>query len=474
MKSTPARFALFFGNRGFFPASLIADARRQMREVLASRGHETILMPEDATRFGAVETLDEGRTFAAFLEQNRGRFDGVILCLPNFGDEIGAAEALKDANVPILIQAYPDEMHKLSPECRRDAFCGKISIMDVFHQRNIPFTAMKPHVAHPESESFAKNLDFFDRVCRTVAGMKNVRLGAFGARTTPFQSVRIDELTLQRYGVSVQTYDMASIIAETQCVDAESREYREKAAKLQEYSDWSQTPDESFANLCKLGVVLDAIIERDRLDGAAIRCWLELQQQLKISPCVLLSLLNEQRFAFACEVDLGSAVAMRALSLAAGAPAACLDWNNNFGDDPDKCILFHCGPVPQSMMREIGQIQDHRILANAVGNNCSFGSHVGRIRPMPFTFGNVMSEDGALRMYLGEGEFTDDPVPPEFFGTAGVARISELQDVLLTIGNRGFRHHVAVSPGAVCGPLEEAMTKYLGYDVLPVSQNTSG
>jgi L-fucose isomerase-like protein len=211
------------------------------------------------------------------------------------------------------------------------------------------------------------------------------------------------------------------------------------------------------------------MIERDQLDAAAIRCWLELQQQLKISPCVLLSMLNEQGFPFACEVDLGSAVAMRALSLASGNPPTCLDWNNNYGDDPEKCILFHCGPVPQSMMRTRGQIQDHLILATAVGTNCSFGSNVGRIQPSPITFGNVLSENGRLRMYLGEGEFTDDQVPPEFFGTAGVAKINNLQDVLLTIGNEGFRHHVAVTGGTVRSPLHEALTKYLGYDLRMVS-----
>jgi L-fucose isomerase-like protein len=298
--------------------------------------------------------------------------------------------------------------------------------------------------------------------------MKRFRIGAFGARTTPFQSVRIDELTLQRHGITVQTYDMASIIAETQAVNTASTEYRQKAAQLQTYSDWSLAPEESFMNLCKLGVTLDAIIERDSLDAAAIRCWLELQQQLKISPCVLLSVLNEQGFPFACEVDVGSAVAMRALSLASGNPPTCLDWNNNYGDDAEKCILFHCGPVPQSMMRAKGQIHDHLILANAVGPNCSFGSNVGRIQPSPITFGNVLSEDGRLRMYLGEGEFTNDLVPPEFFGTAGVARIANLQNVLLTIGNEGFRHHVAVTNDKVLAPLHEALTKYLGYDLLTV------
>ena len=115
-------FALYFGTRGFFPSSLIRSAREEMVRALHAMGHQTILPEESATPYGAVETAEQGRTYARFLEQNRGRFDGVILCLPNFGDENGAAAALKQAGVPILIQAYPDELDKLGPRSRRDSF----------------------------------------------------------------------------------------------------------------------------------------------------------------------------------------------------------------------------------------------------------------------------------------------------------------------------------------------------------------
>jgi len=466
VKETKSKFALYFGNRGFFPSSLMAGARKQMKDVLTGMGYETLMMDESETRFGAVETREEGQRYAAFLEQNRGKYDGVILCLPNFGDENGAAEALRNAKVPILIQAYPDEMNRLAVQFRRDTFCGKISIMDVFRQQGIPFTALKPHTVDPKSKEFAKNVDYFDRLCRTVTGMKDLRVGLLGARTTAFKTVRIDELSLQRRGVTVETYDMSSIIEQTKGLSTTNSRYKAKAKFLKGYSDWTGVPDECFVNICKLGLVFDEITERDHLDCLAVRCWIELQQQLRISPCVLMSELNDRGVAAGCETDVGSAVSMRALSLASGGAAACLDWNNNFKDEPDKCILFHCGPVPQSMMLEKGRIEDQQILANVVGPGCSFGCNVGRMKPSPMTYGNLSSEDGRLRMYIGEGEFTADPIPKEFFGTAGVAKIKNLQDVLSMIGNEGFRHHVGVTLGLVREPLTEALEKYLGYDVI--------
>ena len=444
----------------------MSGARKQMQEVLTAMGHETLMMDANATRFGAVETPEEGRRYAAFLEQNRGKYDGVILCLPNFGDENGAAEAFKNVKAPILIHAYPDEMTKLGAQFRRDSFCGKISIMDVFRQQNISFTTLKPHVVDPASKDFARNVDYFDRLCRTVTGMKNLRVGMLGGRTTAFKTVRIDELTLQRKGITVETYDLSSIIEQVKAVSTSSDRYKAKAELLKGYSEWTGVPDESFTNICKLGSIFDEIAERDNLNCIALRCWLELQQQLRISPCVLMSELNDRGIAAACETDIGSAVSMRALSLASGNAPACLDWNNNFNDDPEKCIVFHCGPVPQSMMQDKGRIEDHQILAKVVGTGCSFGCNVGRMKPSPMTYGNLMSEDGRLRMYLGEGEFTADPVPKEFFGTAGVVKIKNLQDVLCMIGNEGFRHHVSIAHGLVREPLAEALQKYLGFEII--------
>jgi L-fucose isomerase-like protein len=399
------------------------------------------------------------------MRQNRGQFGGVILCLPNFGDETGAVAALGEAGVPILIQAYPDDLDKMAPEVRRDAFCGKISIMDVFCQYGVPFTALKPHVVSPSSEQFKANVDHFDRVCRVVNGMKGMVVGAIGARTTAFKTVRIDEVALQRHGITMETLDLSSVFARMQGLRASEPSYKAKAEALKGYTSWEGVPEQAFDRLVRLGVVLDAIIAEYRMDAIALRCWIELQEQLGISPCVLLGELNNRGIPAACEVDVGNAVAMVALHLASGEPATCLDWNNNYGQEEDRCILFHCGPVPRGLMADRGRIVDHAILANAVGQGCSYGCHVGRIAPTDFTFGSMLTEAGKLRFYLGQGRFTGDPIPEAFFGCAGVAEIAGLQDVLLHVGHNGYRHHVSVTPGRVQAAVHEALARYLGCEV---------
>ena len=143
-------FALYFGNRGFMPAELIEGAREDMVKAVTNAGYNYIMMDKDATRYGAVETRDEGRTYAAWLKAHAGEYDGVILCMPIFIDENGAIAALQDAGVPILMQAYPDEIGKMDFAHRRDAYCGKFSVTDVFEQYQVPYTVMKPHVVHPK------------------------------------------------------------------------------------------------------------------------------------------------------------------------------------------------------------------------------------------------------------------------------------------------------------------------------------
>ncbi|MEW6251509.1 MAG: hypothetical protein AB1716_12750 [Planctomycetota bacterium] len=502
MHRAKSTFALFFGTRALFPSSLITGARQELATVLKEWGHETLLLDEHATRHGAVETTREGQVYADFLQANRGKFDGVIVCLANFGDETGAVAAIKDAGVPILVQAYPDEPDKMAAHLRRDAYCGKLSIMDVFCQYGVPFTALPPHTVHLTSPRFRDNVEYFDRVCKVVNGVRGMTVGAIGARTTPFKTVRIDELALQKHGITVETLDLSSIIARAKELSATDTAMKAKADHLRPYTGWDSVPDRAFENLCRLAVVFDQVSEEYQLDALAIRCWTELQQQLGITPCVAMALLNETGRAAACEVDVGNAILMQAFGLASGEPVAVLDWNNNYGDEDNKCILFHCSAVPTKLMRGANAIsgggsgaarggcastkrdggasptiaphvEDHPMLARVVGAGNSFGCNAGRLAATPFTFGSLLTRDGRIHCYLGEGRITDDPIAPDFFGCGGVAEIDHLQDVLLHVGRHGHRHHVSVTPGHLQAPIHEALERYLNFDVV-APQRTHG
>ena len=457
-------FALYFGNRGFMPASLIASARDEMSRAVADNGYQYLMMDDDATPYGGVETREDGRTYAKWLKSQEGKYDGVILCMPNFSDENGAVTALQDANVPILIQAYPDELDKLGFEYRRDAYCGKFSIEDVFHQYGIPFTVFEPHVVHPLDDAFQKNLTDFAAVCRVVKGMRRLTIGCFGARTTAFKTVRFDEITLQKYGITVESFDLSSVIYRMEHTKDNDTAVMEKIESLKAYTNFSHVPEKKTLSLAKLAVVLDLYMEEYQLDALTLRCWEELQSYYGIAPCVLLSELNDRGIVASCEIDLCSAISMHAMKLASEMPAACVDWNNNYGEDPDKVILFHCGPIAETLMQSQGTVTDHKMFSKHEPD-CGWGSNEGRIKAFPMSFSNCKTEDGKLTFYVSEGEFTNDQIQDGFFGCGGVARIEQLQRKLLKLGRNGFRHHTAVGAGHMKLVLEEAIRYYLGYEL---------
>jgi L-fucose isomerase-like protein len=461
-------FALFFGNRGFFPESLIAEARTQITGILDNLGYKYISMDPDATRFGAIETREEGLKYAAFLAENRGKYDGVLLILANFGDENGAVTALQDAGTPIFIVAYPDEIGKMDFSRRRDAFCGKFSIMDVFYQYGLPFTVFTPHVIDPATKEFAAQIQCFDRVCRVTNGMKRLTIGALGARTTAFKTVRWDELALQRYGITVDTLDMTEVFRRVRTMDVSRSDYKDKAEHLKNYTNFKNVPENNFDNLVRFGVAIDDLIKEYAFDAISLRCWLEMEIEFGVAPCVLLSDLNDRGIAASCEMDICNAVSMHALRLATGGPATCLDWNNNYGTDPDKCILFHCGPVPQTLMDGKGEVIVHVMFEKTLGAGCGMGCNAGRIAKNDFTFTSSKTENGKFWMYLGEGRFTGENIEKGFFGCGGVAQIEGLQKKLYNIGYQGYRHHTSVAAGHVEQALREAFTRYLKYEITEI------
>ncbi|MDD4081260.1 MAG: hypothetical protein PHP02_07605 [Eubacteriales bacterium] len=460
-------FALCFGNRGFMPGELILGAREEMVKAVTGLGYDYIMMDEGATRFGAVETRDEGLKYAKWLKEHEGQYDGVIFCMPIFVDENGAINALQDAGVPILMQAYPDEIGKMDFKHRRDAYCGKFSVTDVFSQYKVPFTVLKPHVVHPLTLEFSQNLRDFAAICRVVNGMKRFNLGCIGARTTAFKTVRFDEITLQKYGINVESFDLSELIMKVKEMDDNAPGVGDKLNKLRDYADFSQVPRENALTLAKVGVVIDEYIRDYHLDAIALRCWNEMETYLRVSPCVLLGALNDMGIAASCEIDVCSAVTMRAMQLASQEPATVLDWNNNYGQDEDKVVLFHCGPVARSLMKENGTVTEHKMFAkNDPGSG--WGTNEGRMAAFPMTYSNCKTEEGKLTVYVSEGEMTDDPIEDGYFGCAGVAAIDNLQDKLIRLARGGFKHHTSVGKGHMRGVLHEAFTTYLGYDLVEI------
>jgi len=188
-------FGVIVGNRGFFPGHLADSGRTEMVAAIERAGHSAIVLGPEEARHGAVESRAEAAMCADLFRRNSDKIDGIIITLPNFGDERAIADTLRAANltVPVLVQATPDTPSLMTIKDRRDSFCGKMSAFNNLSQYGIPYSLTTRHTEAPDSDFFRRDLEWFSGVCRVVRGLRRLRIGAIGARPAAFNTVRYSE-----------------------------------------------------------------------------------------------------------------------------------------------------------------------------------------------------------------------------------------------------------------------------------------
>ncbi len=457
---------IIIGNRDFFPDSLVEKARTEILAVCEKLKINPVLLDTSATKLGGVEVYKDAQKCAELFKKHSGEIAGILVLLPNFGDEKGVADTLKlsNLNVPILVQAYPDELSKMNVVNRRDSWCGKISVCNNLYQYGIKYSLTSKHVMSPSDPQFQQDLMNFTAVCRVVKGLQSVRIGAVGARPGAFNTVRYSEKILQRNGVTVTTVDLSEILGKADKLTKDDTAVKQHLDAINAYAPKGKTPDAAMIQMAKLDVVLNQFVEEYALDATAIQCWTSLQQNFGCNVCTSMSIMSENMLPSACEVDVTGTLSMYAMQLASGSPSALVDWNNNYADDPNKCVLFHCGNWAKSFLPDI-EISNAPILGTSVGVENTFGALDGRTPANPLTYGRISTDDpkGIIKAYIGEGELTDDPL--KTFGNRAVAKIGDLQGLMNYVCKNGFEHHVVMNASKTGAVLEEALGNYMGWEV---------
>jgi L-fucose isomerase-like protein len=456
---------IIIGNRGFFPAHLCQAGRREILKALEAQGIRAITLPEEASKYGAVESLVDAHKCADLFKAHREEIDGIIVTLPNFGDERAVANTLRwaDLNVPVLVHAFADESAKMTIRDRRDSFCGKMSVCNNLRQYGIKYSLTTLHTVEPTRPEFVADLQRFAATCNIIRKLKNVRLGAIGARPAAFNTVRYSEKLLEASGITVETLDLSEVLGWARRMTDDDVHVNAKLAEITGYTNVTGVPKPSILKMAKLGVAIDKWVKDQGLSATAIQCWTALEEFYGVVPCTLMSMMSNNMLPSACETDIVGLLGMYILQAASGRPAALLDWNNNFGGDPNKGVVFHCSNLPKAFFAE--QKMDYQeIIAGTVGKENTYGTIVGRIAPGPFTYCRISTDDlnGRISGYIGEGRFTEDKL--DTFGGYGVIEVPEFQKLLHFICRRGYEHHVAATKASVAAAIEDALVNYKGWE----------
>jgi len=461
-----ATLGVILGNRDFFPDVLVGEARRDLEKLFSAMSIEPVWLSPQQTKSGAVESWSDAQKCGDLLRRNRDQMDGILVCLPNFGDEKGVADSIRlaDVHVPILVQACPDDLDQFGLDRRRDAFCGKISVCNNLRQYGLRFSLTRDHTVAIGNPRFREDLAQFLQTCKLVRGLSRVRIGAVGARPNAFNTTRFSEKLLESVGISVSTIDLSEIFGNADKIAGNDAGIKQRVEQIRAYADSSSAPDESIIRMAKFAKVVDDWMQSLGITATAIQCWSSLQKNFGVNVCTIMSMMSERMMPSACEVDIAGVVSMYALQLASGRPSALVDWNNNYGGDPEKCVLFHCGNWAKDFLPEV-RIATAPILGTTLGEENTFGALEGRTRSGPLTFGRISTDDlsGRITAYVGEGEFTDDQL--DTFGTRAVVRVPALPSLMHVVCQNGFEHHAAMNRSYTAAAVAEGLGRYLGWDV---------
>lgn len=461
----PITFGVIVGNRGFFPGHLAKTGREEMIAVLGKAGIKPIVLSEEESQHGAVETYDEARRCAELFKKHADEIDGIIVTLPNFGDERGIVDTIRlsGLKVPVLVQATPDKTDKMTIAFRRDSFCGKMSACNNLMQYGIPYSLTTQHTEDPSSDLFFKDLKWFESVCRVVRGLKNLRIGSIGARPAAFNTVRYSERLLEGSGISVEPLDLSEVFGRIDRMKDNDDAAQAKLAAIKSYVTTSGIPEAALMKMAKLGAVIDGWMKQTSVTISAVQCWTSMEEFFGIVPCTIMSMMSNELIPSACEVDVPGTISMYMLALASGTPSALLDWNNNYGEELDKAVCFHCSNLPKHFFNDV-KMDYQAIIAGTVGKDNTFGTCVGRVKAGAMSYARYSTDDrrGVIRGYVGGGQFTNDPLST--FGGVGVVEIPKMQKLLKYICREGFEHHVAANFSETAPAVHEAASRYLGWE----------
>jgi L-fucose isomerase-like protein len=295
-------------------------------------------------------------------------------------------------------------------------------------------------------------------------GFRNLRIGSIGARPAAFNTVRYSEKLLEAAGISVETLDLSEVIGRIERMKDSNDAAQAKLAAIHKYVTTSGVPPAALLKMAKLGAVIDEWMKATHVTISAVQCWTSIEENLGVVPCTVMSMMSDSLLSSACEVDVCGVLGMHALQLASETPSALLDWNNNYGNDPNKAVCFHCSNLPKHFFKDV-KMDYQAIIAGTVGKENTFGTCVGQVKSGAMCFTRFSTDDtsGRIRGYTGSGRFTDDPL--DTFGGAGVVEIPGLQKLLRHICENGFEHHVAANFSSVAPAVHEATTRYLGWEM---------
>ena len=417
-------FGLIVGNRGFFPNHLAQSGRAEMIAAIEAAGHGVVALSPEETKYGAVTTRADVAACADLFQKNRDRSTA-----SSSRCRISARSAPSPSRAPGRAEragAGPGHPGHSRPHDHRGP-PRQLLRQDVVLQQPeaVRHPVFADHAAHrsagfgllPGGPRMVRG--GLPRACAACGDCASAPSARGRRRSTPCATAR--RCWKRTASPSSRSTSPRSSAASTAWAIKTPRP-QAKLDQIRRYVPPTAFPRRAAEDGQARRGHRRTGCRRPRSAVSAVQCWTSMEEYFGVVPCTVMSMMSNDLMSSACEVDICGVDRHARAALASGTPSALLDWNNNYGDDPDKAVCFHCSNLPKHFFKDDahGLPGDHR----------RHGGQREHLRHLRGPREGGADELRALlhrrlrgqdRGYVGEGEFTDDPL--ETFGGAGVVRI---------------------------------------------------
>ncbi len=289
--------------------------------------------------------------------------------------------------------------------------------------------------------------------------LRSLKIAAIGHTPQGFGFGRaLDAEMMHTFGAELVSIEARELIDRAKGFsDEECKPYLEKTACAT--CGFGCTPEKNRLDHARLYKAYSDYAAENGVGALASRCWPDFFTAFGTPVCTVLSMLNDDGVAAACEADIYGALSMWVGMRLSGSPVFFGDPVSL--DEGENTITFwHCGAAACSLARKdtgaaVG-VHPNRKIGPAMDFGCEAfeDATVFRIGREP---------DGSFRFFICEGAALDKP--KQFTGTSVVIRTDNpAREIVESSVSAGFEPHFVVIKGHR-GKALEALANYYGFPI---------
>jgi L-fucose isomerase-like protein len=420
-----------------------AESRDALLKKLIQLGHEVIVHDRP------VMESNEGLSAAAAMR--KADVDLLVVLVGTFTQDPVMTNLVQNVNVPVVFWAVPEVALKGPPggPSNSGGLVGAIMNASALSKMGMRFKVI---FGEPTDQKAIAKLKNTIEAVRVLKSLRTSKVGIVGNHSPGFYDGSVDEIALKQYvGIELVHIDLSEVnstmgkIAES---DAK-KTHHEVTSKILEL-----TPEERVRD-GRIFLALKRLVEENKLDAVAVKCWPEL----KFSSCFALSRLSDAGIPGGCEGDVNATVTMLTLQRLTGQPVFLCDVFH-LDEKKNTILTYHCGAAASSLASNSKEIAIRKH-AEGIGATVEFPIKPGRI-----TIARMGSCAGKYRMFIASGEAI--PTKQIVRGNPLEVRLdSKVDDFLKTVTSRGIEHHMLIVHGNWTEILGE-MCEIAGFESITV------